>query len=113
MTDLATQLKNAAPLSKWRMRNGEMFVFGAYNPDASQNDKIVGWFNGGHIRLREDGWSECFSDDWSITGPWPLEPVSFEDDVHKTPVLGNAYLVHSELEQFIGKRVRVTVQEVV
>lgn len=111
---LSEKLKAAKPLSEWKMRNGEKFVFGAYNPDALIDYKIVGWAHCGAVASR--GASGAFvvhrEDEKDIIGPWPAEPVVFETTISLSDFGDYGFDDANYLKFLLGKRVKVTVQEV-
>lgn len=113
MTD-TIDLSTAAPLSEWKTRDGRKAVFGCWNKYAGIM-KVVGWIDGYPASWKKDGGyiSETVGGS-DIVAPWPKEPVCFETEIENilgTPMGNMGILKDSILTPLIGKRVRVTVEE--
>lgn len=111
MSDNKVDLSTALPLSLWRTRDGHKAVFGCYIPD-NKEYCCVGFIDEQPIAWRRDGTN--FVDSYRIIAPLPKEPVSFETDIENilgTPIGNMGMIKDSILTPLIGKRVRVTVEE--
>lgn len=110
---MTIDLSKAAPLSEWKTRDGHRAVFGCWNPDAKpHSEECIGWIDDEAYGWAPDGYSyddrrESFTD---IVAPWPKEPLIFETTIVRDNALV-PYIYNNLLRDIIGKRVRVTVEE--
>lgn len=96
----------AKPLSKWLTRAGDVFTFGAFNPEAGVSRRVVGWIGDSEdFSCRQDGrYDVSREDENDIVGPY-VPPA--KTDIGQT-LISRLKDFTAALESGDGSKFRVT-----